>query len=220
MRLQGKITRWDDERGFGFISWHGDGSTVFVHIKSFTGKSRRPEVGDIVTYETGKGKEGRPRAINVRFSDEPEPAKVAVHKKPGGGLPVAFTCGFLAALCFCAYFGRISWLVVMVYVVASIVTFGVYAWDKSSARLGRWRTQEATLHLMDVMCGWPGGLAAQRLLRHKSSKQAFLSVFWFTVFLNVVAVSYLVWRGDSAAINHLFETLWQSAVQQLGKGGV
>ena len=32
MRLQGRITRWDDERGFGFVSWHGDGSAVFVCV--------------------------------------------------------------------------------------------------------------------------------------------------------------------------------------------
>jgi uncharacterized membrane protein YsdA (DUF1294 family) len=37
-----------------------------------------------------------------------------------------------------------------------------------------------------LACGWPGALLAQQLLRHKSSKQAFVAVFWATVIANVV----------------------------------
>jgi len=64
---------------------------------------------------------------------------------------------------------------------------------------------------MGLVGGWPGALAAQRLLRHKSSKQEFLSVFWVTVFLNVVAVGYLVWSGDAGFINQLIDAFWQNA---------
>ncbi|WP_154930883.1 cold-shock protein [Gimesia maris] len=31
MRSQGKITDWDDEKGFGFISSQDDSNSVFVH---------------------------------------------------------------------------------------------------------------------------------------------------------------------------------------------
>ncbi|ORE84959.1 hypothetical protein ATO7_16424 [Oceanococcus atlanticus] len=69
MRLQGRITRWDDERGFGFVSWHGDGSSAFVHIKAFPNGVRRPVVGDVISYVVAKGRDGKPRAEQVRFSD-------------------------------------------------------------------------------------------------------------------------------------------------------
>jgi uncharacterized membrane protein YsdA (DUF1294 family) len=60
---------------------------------------------------------------------------------------------------------------------------------------------------MGLVGGWPGGLAAQRLLRHKSSKQEFLFAFWVTVFLNVTAIGYLVWNGDAGFINQVINRL-------------
>ena len=70
----------------------------------------------------------------------------------------------------------------------SLVTFIVYAMDKAAARAGRWRTSEATLHLLALAGGWPGALVAQRLLRHKSSKRQFRVVFWTTVWLNLAGL--------------------------------
>jgi uncharacterized membrane protein YsdA (DUF1294 family) len=71
------------------------------------------------------------------------------------------------------------------YAVASVACFIAYALDKSAARQGRRRTPERTLLLLGLAGGWPGALAAQQLLRHKSSKTSFLAKFWFTVILNL-----------------------------------
>ena len=49
-------------------------------------------------------------------------------------------------------------------VAAAFLAFVAYALDKSTARKGEWRTHEGTLHLFGVIGGWPGALAAQRLL--------------------------------------------------------
>ena len=74
------------------------------------------------------------------------------------------------------------------YAAMSLITFIVYAIDKSAAKAHRWRTSEATLHLMALAGGWPGALLAQQWLRHKSAKQAFRVVFWMTVVLNVTGL--------------------------------
>ena len=58
--------------------------------------------------------------------------------------------------------------VAAVYVVASLIAFMAYAFDKSAARHRRWLTLEATLHWFGLACGWPGALLAQQMLRHKS----------------------------------------------------
>nr|WP_295768290.1 DUF1294 domain-containing protein [Rhodoferax sp.] len=68
----------------------------------------------------------------------------------------------------------------------SLITFVAYAMDKSAAKRGNWRTPESTLHLLALAGGWPGALCAQKLLRHKSTKPAFRSVFWATVVVNVL----------------------------------
>lgn len=73
------------------------------------------------------------------------------------------------------------------YLAASIVTFIVYAVDKSAATNGRWRVSENTLLLLGVIGGWPGAIVAQQTLRHKTKKASFRSAFWVTVLLNVLA---------------------------------
>lgn len=77
--------------------------------------------------------------------------------------------------------------------VLSLLTFIIYALDKSAAKNGAWRAEESTLHLLSLAGGWPGALIAQQKLRHKSKKQSFRSVFWVTVLLNCGAFA---WSGQ------------------------
>lgn len=78
-------------------------------------------------------------------------------------------------------------LATAIYAGMSFVTFLAYAVDKYAARRGAWRTRESTLHLLALAGGWPGALLAQQLMRHKSTKAEFRSVFWGTVILNAAA---------------------------------
>lgn len=77
----------------------------------------------------------------------------------------------------------------IVCLLASVVTFAVYASDKSAARRGSWRVPESTLHMLAVLGGWPGALAAQQALRHKTRKQPFRTVFWLTVVVNCAVLA-------------------------------
>jgi cold shock CspA family protein len=95
MRYQGRIAEWKDDRGFGFIAPNGDGPKVFVHISSFSNRTRRPRVGVLVTYELGADQTGRLRAQDARFvgdsrgrSAEPNPIVAAI----GMSLVVVFLC--------------------------------------------------------------------------------------------------------------------------------
>ena len=67
----------------------------------------------------------------------------------------------------------------------SLLCFLAYAKDKSAARSGGRRTKESTLLILGLLCGWPGAVMAQQLLRHKSTKTSFQIAFWVTVVLNV-----------------------------------
>ncbi len=79
-----------------------------------------------------------------------------------------------------------------VYLVIALSFFAFYLYwrDKRAAKLGEWRVSEQTLHIVALMGGWPGALIAQKVFRHKTRKQSFQIVFWFTV---VVNIALLVW---------------------------
>ena len=64
--------------------------------------------------------------------------------------------------------------------------------DKSKAMSGAWRISENSLHLAELLGGWPGALLAQRGLRHKCSKPSYQSVFWTIVLLYQLAAADLL----------------------------
>jgi uncharacterized membrane protein YsdA (DUF1294 family) len=80
---------------------------------------------------------------------------------------------------------------ITLYIGISTIAIAVYASDKSAAAGGRRRTPETALHLIAVLGGWPGALAAQRFLRHKTRKIAFQAVFWFMALINCAALAWL-----------------------------
>ncbi|WP_217702555.1 DUF1294 domain-containing protein [Nocardioides guangzhouensis] len=94
--------------------------------------------------------------------------------------------------------GPAPWPVLVWYGVLSAAAFVMYRADKVAAGKGSWRTPEANLHGIDLLGGWPGGLVARQLFRHKTRKQPFRTAFWLTVVANLVALAYLVlevWGG-------------------------
>ena len=59
MCTKGKITKWNDDKGFGFITPNATGKPVFIHISAFNNRSRRPEINQEVTYSLTTDKNGR-----------------------------------------------------------------------------------------------------------------------------------------------------------------
>ncbi|MES2488725.1 MAG: cold shock and DUF1294 domain-containing protein [Pseudomonadota bacterium] len=186
MRYQGRITKWNDDKGFGFVKKHGDETPVFVHIKAFAKGSPRPVESDIITYELGKDENGRDRAVKVAFPKKSSSLDT-IQSEPGW-FALIFTLLFLILLCYSVFARYISPYILFIYAGASLLAFIVYAWDKSSALNNNWRTSESTLLFFGLICGWPGALMAQRLLRHKTKKKTFQDAFWTTVVVNTLGL--------------------------------
>jgi uncharacterized membrane protein YsdA (DUF1294 family)/cold shock CspA family protein len=200
MRYQGKITNWKDEKGVGFITPNGGGSQVFVHIKSFENRKRRPVGNEIITYELKTDARGRSQAGSVAFAAEP----VAPATSSGrSNVSLIFTTAFLIFVAGASYAGRLPFPVLGLYLVASSVAFAAYGLDKAAARRGRWRTQETTLHFLALIGGWPGALTAQRLFRHNSKKQTFQIAFWATVVINCCGFGWLFSSGGANALRSI-----------------
>jgi len=88
---------------------------------------------------------------------------------------------------------RLVLLIAAAYLVMSVATFAAFAFDKRAARRGRPRTPERVLHTLELLGGWPGALAAQRLLRHKSKKPAYRLVLALIIAAHILAWALLAW---------------------------
>jgi len=190
MQLKGVIKSWNEERGFGFIEPTLGGDEIFFHITAFSRRAGRPQVSQHVLFEVEPGRHGRLRARNVELSRSERPvARMAESNSeaPRGIGTLVFIPAFMIVYVVAFFIWEPSMWFALIYLVASAVTYLVYANDKSRAQSGAWRTQEVNLHLLSLAGGWPGALLAQQLLRHKSVKRPFRLLFWATVVMNVAA---------------------------------
>ncbi len=192
MRYQGRLSDWNDEKGYGFVAPNGGGDKAFVHIKAFAGTSRRPVTGDIVTYSVTRDAHGRLQATAIRFAVK---AKTLDNRATPGWLGPTFAALFVSMLISAALTEKIAMSLLVIYAAMSAIAFIAYGLDKSAAAAERQRTPEATLHLLGLLCGWPGALLAQRVFKHKLRKREFLATYWGTVVINIIAL--LVFSSDA-----------------------
>ncbi|MBO1112585.1 DUF1294 domain-containing protein [Bordetella petrii] len=189
-RIEGTLKTWNDERGFGFIAPDQGGPEVFVHIKAFKGLRERPQERQRVRFRAATEPGGKPRAYHAELID----AAGRAMRRPATlkGTASLFSAAlFVAVIVAAGILGQPPLWALWIYPAAGVLTFLVYAIDKSAARAGAWRIPENTLHGLALAGGWPGAWVAQQVLRHKSSKTAFLAVFWCTVLANVAAFVFL-----------------------------
>ncbi|WP_111412224.1 DUF1294 domain-containing protein [Billgrantia lactosivorans] len=198
MRHEGKLTEWNDAKGFGFITPAAGGPRVFVHISAFPRDGRRPTINEPITYQLTRDSQDRPKAQKAGYL-----TKASRHTSPrskGLTLACAIAAAFFALLAALSALGNTPWQLMAAYALLSVVTFAMYGIDKAAAGKGRRRTPEATLLFAGLIGGWPGALPAQRLFRHKTRKQPFQTIFWCGVVVNCGVVGWLVYTGDAVTV--------------------
>ena len=192
MRIKGKIATWHDDKGYGFVAPLSGDKQVFVHIKAFSNRNRRPQVNDIVSFAVSKDRQGRPCAIQATLAGDKLKEKTA---QKSNSFSIVFALGFLVVVGISVLTGRLPEFIGIAYAVLSLIAYFVYLWDKSAAKHGDWRTSESALHFLGLAGGWPGALIAQQTLRHKSKKVEFRRVLWATVLINCGVFVWLLTGG-------------------------
>ena len=201
MRIQGKITHWNPDKAYGFITPASGAKQVFVHLKAFADRSVTPAVGQLVSFSEGTDRQGRPCALRVTLGNALPAGAIGRND----ALLWSLVAGvFLLFVVLAAAGGLLPAAVPVFYIGLSVFAFAVYAWDKSAARVGAWRTAENRLHVLALLGGWPGALIAQQVLRHKSRKASFRFTFWVTVVLNCVALAWLFTSKGAAFVQGLY----------------
>ncbi len=206
-RQAGRITNWNDAKGYGYVAPHDGGARAFVHIKAFQVSSRRPVEGDLISYDTASDARGRLNATSVRFAGQRvlKPAaaaerRAAAPRRPPRRIPrLVLGVSFLLAAVAMMVAGIVPAVLPLLYLLLSCASYLMYGFDKEVAGKAGWqRTPERTLHLLDLAGGWPGGLVAQQVTRHKTAKASFQRGFGITVLLNLALFGVLWWSGIAA----------------------
>jgi uncharacterized membrane protein YsdA (DUF1294 family)/cold shock CspA family protein len=181
-----RIVEWNADLGYGYVEHNNE--LVILHVRDFTERRDRPEVGDRISFSLGSDVQGRTCAKNARQLD-------------GGGRIKAGQSVLLAVLLVAPLLaiGRNSSSLDLRYILGYLVfiltlTYGLYWIDKRRARAGASnRIPESAMHLAELVGGWPAAYIAQRWLRHKSTKLSYQILFWLIVALHqYAAIDYLL----------------------------
>ena len=70
------------------------------------------------------------------------------------------------------------------YGLMSLFAFGFYWSDKRRAQTDQRRISENSLHLFELLGGWPGALLAQQIFRHKTRKLPFQFLCWVIILVH------------------------------------
>lgn len=65
--FKGRLERWNDDKGFGFIRPEQGKDEVFIHISALKNMPRRPVVGDVIYYQLHVGNDGKTKAVNAKI---------------------------------------------------------------------------------------------------------------------------------------------------------
>ena len=214
LKKKGKIIKWDDAKGFGFILPQDSKKHIFVHIKSFANKSIRPSVNQDVIYTILKDKDGKNSAINVTratdnvlnnkqnntnkknfslrsVSSQNSNFKIDYKSTHNIGIfSMMFILSFLVFLLYSFINDKLPLSIIIFYSIIGAITYFAYSSDKSKAIDKEYRTSEKSLLILSLIGGWIGAIIAQQRFRHKTKKSSFQIPFWITVLLNISILIY------------------------------
>ena len=97
MRTHGTLTRWNDARGFGFITPAQGSADVFVHISAFP-RGSRPHLGEVVSFEIEMGPNGKSRALRLMRPDASRQRPPRSSERKPSGIAGALVGGALIVL--------------------------------------------------------------------------------------------------------------------------
>lgn len=213
MQLSGTVVFWRDDKGFGFVVCEQTAQKLFFHINDNSG-TERPQNGDLLQFDLQQDKRGRDIAAPWRISQTQRAATDVTAAAPvttntfaanhsalstAGDIHYAnqialwFRLSFLFAVIMALLFGRLLYVLPLLYLEASLFTYWLYKTDKEAAiaRHGN-RLTEESLQLFSLIGGWPGAYIAQQQLAHKRSKLSFRREFGLVILGNALLVIWLI----------------------------
>ena len=82
MRFNGTLTKWNADRGFGFVVAEQGSQELFVHVSAFPRDGRVPSVGEALSFEMELDGQGRKRAVRLRRPGAVTPVQARPQGRP------------------------------------------------------------------------------------------------------------------------------------------
>ena len=102
MRTHGTLTKWNDDRGFGFITPAKGDRDIFVHISAFPRDGARPRLNELISFEIESTDDGKLRAVRVmrpnQRTSRKAPSRLDSERRTSGWLGGVVTLSAVAAI--------------------------------------------------------------------------------------------------------------------------
>ncbi len=205
-RLQGTVSYWRDDKGFGFVTTDR-AERLFFHIRDFQqAPIRRPQQGDRLSFQLGFDKQQRSYACMLQLDELVAPLPKSNQTTATDFYQIrhqawCFRYLFFALLLVSLLAGSFVFTVPLFYLEASLFTYWLYQIDKKLACSGQnSRLPEESLQMFSLIGGWPGALVAQKRLHHKVHKAPFQREFRFVIYGNSC---FLLWLLSDSGTDFL-----------------
>ncbi|CAG0941856.1 Cold shock protein CspA [Candidatus Brocadiaceae bacterium] len=193
---EGIIKSWLNDKGFGFIQPNEGGKDIFIHIRDLKHQNYQPKIGDKIVYKITSDKNGKTRGYDAFIKGQQinNVHKENSFKQEKPEQQKQFELSLIPRVILAVIPFILSGVLIkqhtiytplFAYLFFSPLTFIFYAYDKSMALKDKWRISEATLHLLELLGGWPAALITQYTIRHKNKKTSFQIIFWFIIILHL-----------------------------------
>jgi len=113
VRTHGTLTKWNDDRGFGFITPARGDAELFVHISAFPRDGVRPRLNELISFEVETAADGKKRAVRVmrpgqKATRPPAPSRKDQRPEPRrlGGVLVLIALAGVGAYAYSHYTNR------------------------------------------------------------------------------------------------------------------
>lgn len=103
MQTEGTLSKWNEGKGYGFITPQRGGQDVFVHISAFPKDGARPTLREKLAFTIAIDPNGKKRAVEVQRLASKQAASRPAPRKSGNSTVILASTALLAATLFYGY---------------------------------------------------------------------------------------------------------------------
>lgn len=194
MAIQGTISEWDQNNGYGYIAVDDQEAQIRFHLFDFEAFGHPPRLRDRVQFRLAKDEQGELRAVHVE-------------RQFVFNFPLAVAIWFVSTMVASVFLLNFPPIALVSFIAISTITYLVYAVDRQWYHNSGHQIPNTVFYLLNMCGGWPGALFAQSILHHKYTGFDFKVMFWLSMAFNVGFYCWTLTYEGSLALTEMITRL-------------